>query len=188
MGIRKPALWTIPVVGIALVSTAFAAAPMRGDLDESQEDPPTGSPATGIGQCLIDTDTNTLFYHLSFTPRIQLALRLAEELGDRLHAMMDLSDGLGRDGARLARASGVGLALDGAALPRRADVDWRSAVGDGEDYELLFTATGEVPPLADGIAITKIGRVVTAGRTGRVMLDIEGQTHAIDEMGWQHQS
>ncbi|NND85628.1 MAG: thiamine-monophosphate kinase, partial [Acidimicrobiia bacterium] len=75
-------------------------------------------------------------HHLTFTPRLQTALALAEALGPRLHAMMDLSDGLGRDACRLAEASGVSLDLGASELPRRDDATWTEAVGDGEDYEL----------------------------------------------------
>jgi hypothetical protein len=36
-------------------------------MDGSQEVPPSGSPAVGLGQTLIDTNTNTLFYHISYS-------------------------------------------------------------------------------------------------------------------------
>jgi thiamine-monophosphate kinase len=52
--------------------------------------------------------------------------------------MMDLSDGLGADLPRLALASGCGYRLDRAALPLRAGCTVEQALGDGEDYELLF--------------------------------------------------
>jgi thiamine-monophosphate kinase len=52
--------------------------------------------------------------------------------------MMDLSDGLGADLPRLAKASGVGFAIEMENLPlaRGAKVD--NAISEGEDYELLF--------------------------------------------------
>jgi thiamine-monophosphate kinase len=53
--------------------------------------------------------------------------------------MMDLSDGLAKDLPRLARASGCSFQLDAAALPARAGCDAASAIGDGEDYELLLS-------------------------------------------------
>jgi thiamine-monophosphate kinase len=55
-----------------------------------------------------------------------------------IHAMMDLSDGLGTDLPRLARASGVGFEIDPKNLPvaRGAKID--HAISEGEDYELLF--------------------------------------------------
>lgn len=58
-------------------------------------------------------------------------------------AMMDLSDGLGLDARRLADASGVTLALDGATLGE----DVGRALGGGEDHGLLATfPAGALPP------------------------------------------
>ena len=53
--------------------------------------------------------------------------------------MMDLSDGLGADLPRLARASGVGFEVDEAALPLNRGCTPKQAISDGEDYELLFS-------------------------------------------------
>jgi thiamine-monophosphate kinase len=53
--------------------------------------------------------------------------------------MMDLSDGLGADLPRLARASGVGFEVDETALPLNPGCTPRQAISDGEDYELLFS-------------------------------------------------
>jgi thiamine-monophosphate kinase len=52
--------------------------------------------------------------------------------------MMDLSDGLGADLPRLAKASRVGFAIEMENLPlaRGAKID--NAISQGEDYELLF--------------------------------------------------
>ena len=78
--------------------------------------------------------------HLRFTPRLPEGLWLAEQ--GIPSAMMDLSDGLGADLPRLARASGLSFRIDPHALPRHARCTPGQAVNDGEDYELLFT----VPP------------------------------------------
>ena len=74
--------------------------------------------------------------HLRFVPRIAEARWLTEHF--RLHAMMDLSDGLGTDLPRLARASGVGFELDESAVPLNRGCTREQAISDGEDYELLF--------------------------------------------------
>jgi thiamine-monophosphate kinase len=57
--------------------------------------------------------------------------------------MMDLSDGLGADLPRLARASGVGFEVDEAALPLNRGCTIRQAISDGEDYELLFAISAK---------------------------------------------
>jgi thiamine-monophosphate kinase len=55
--------------------------------------------------------------------------------------MMDLSDGLGADLPRLAKASGLGFEIDESALPRNRGCSLTEAINDGEDYELLFAAS-----------------------------------------------
>jgi thiamine-monophosphate kinase len=74
--------------------------------------------------------------HLKFIPRIVESRWLTENFP--IHAMMDLSDGLGTDLPRLARASGVGFEIDERALPLNQRCTIREAISDGEDYELLF--------------------------------------------------
>jgi thiamine-monophosphate kinase len=74
--------------------------------------------------------------HLRFVPRIEESRWLTRIFP--VHAMIDLSDGLGADLPRLARASKVGFKIDMNNLPlsRGAKID--NAISDGEDYELLF--------------------------------------------------
>jgi thiamine-monophosphate kinase len=74
--------------------------------------------------------------HLKFIPRIEEARWLTAHF--RIHAMMDLSDGLGADLPRLAAASGVGFEIEPKALPRTRGCSIQQAINDGEDYELLF--------------------------------------------------
>lgn len=74
--------------------------------------------------------------HLQFVPRILESRWLTKNFP--IHAMMDLSDGLGADLPRLARASGVGFLVDEAALPLNPGCTTEQAISDGEDYELLF--------------------------------------------------
>jgi thiamine-monophosphate kinase len=74
--------------------------------------------------------------HLKFVPRIAESRWLTENF--RVNAMMDLSDGLGADLPRLARAGGLTFEVDEAALPRNRGCTVAQAISDGEDYELLF--------------------------------------------------
>jgi thiamine-monophosphate kinase len=75
--------------------------------------------------------------HLKFEPRLPEGQWLASR--NYATSMMDLSDGLGKDLPRLARASGVSFSVDPSWLPRHRGVTPEQAVNDGEDYELLFT-------------------------------------------------
>jgi len=72
--------------------------------------------------------------HLDFTPRLEEARWLTRHF--RLRAMMDVSDGLGKDLPRLARASGCGCVLE--TVPCTPGCSREAALGDGEDFELLF--------------------------------------------------
>jgi thiamine-monophosphate kinase len=75
--------------------------------------------------------------HLFFEPRLAEGQWLAQK--KIATALMDLSDGLGADLPRLARASHVGFALDSTSIPRAPGATLAAALNDGEDYELLFT-------------------------------------------------
>jgi thiamine-monophosphate kinase len=75
--------------------------------------------------------------HLHFEPRLAEGQWLAKK--KFATAMMDLSDGLGADLPRLAAASRVSFHLAADAIPRAPKASLRAAIGDGEDYELLFT-------------------------------------------------
>ncbi len=76
-------------------------------------------------------------HHLTFQPRLAEGQWLAEQ--SIPSAMMDLSDGLGKDLPRLARSSGVSFLLQKELLPLRPGSSPSQAANDGEDYELIFT-------------------------------------------------
>lgn len=121
-------------------------------------------------------------HHLTFTPRLAEAAALCESLGPRLHAMIDLSDGLGRDAARVALASGVRLEFDARLLPLTPGLtDPAAACADGEDYELLFTAPDLHVPGAH-----RIGRVLPG--SGTVLRTISGAEIDLAHLGWDHAS
>ena len=76
--------------------------------------------------------------HLSFVPRLKAARYLVRRF--KVHAMMDLSDGLARDLGRMCRASGLGAILDEERIPvHRSGRSRAAALHDGEDFELLFS-------------------------------------------------
>ena len=137
-------------------------------------------------------DEKGLGHHLTFTPRIREAIALAERLGDHLHAMIDISDGLGRDASHIAAMSGVRIEIEASAIPCRAGSSWEDAVTDGEDYELLFTSDIEPPKAALGTPVRRIGTVVERsndeGESGKVIVAEGDHRTAVDERGWQHGS
>ena len=116
--------------------------------------------------------------HLYPEPRLELGAWLAKR---RLaSAMMDLSDGLSSDLARLCEASGVGAKIEAARVPvaRAAGIAdaqaLHAALHGGDDYELLFTVAARnqrhVPLRASGVPLTPIG-VITRERKVLLITD-----------------
>lgn len=112
--------------------------------------------------------------------------RLAEgqALAPLVTAMMDVSDGLLLDAWRMAEASEVSLAIDGAAVPIAAPEPRRlDALRWGDDYELLFTLPAGVEP---PIPAARIGAVESRGF---VPLFLDGEPIANSEgLGWEHEA
>lgn len=105
-------------------------------------------------------------------------------------AMMDVSDGLLRDGARLARASGVHLDLDRqalsadraglAAVAQACDADplaW--VLTGGEDHGLLAT----FPP---GTPLPPPFRTIGTVSAGAPQVTYGGAPPAVQRTGWDH--
>jgi thiamine-monophosphate kinase len=119
--------------------------------------------------------------HLNFTPRVTEARWLTAAVP--LHAMMDLSDGLAADLPRLAKASGVGFDVDLEAVPRTRGSGIPEAIGDGEDFELLFAVSARSARKLEmnwrkrfpKLALTCIGRL--HGEKGRGTLPGNGWDH-----------
>ncbi len=197
--------WDCPLIGGDIASCSGAKDPMVLTVTVVGEAHPTRGPVrrrdaavgdnvyvTGALGASFETASG-LGRHLTFEPRITAARALAETLGQQLHAMMDISDGLGRDAGRIARASGVRLALDAASFPCAPAADWQAALRDGEDYELLFCAAGPVPDhLPDGrggtIPVTRVGVVTRADcHPNCLVRDPAGIVFDASESGWNHE-
>jgi thiamine-monophosphate kinase len=115
--------------------------------------------------------------HLNFEPRLAEAQWL--NANHRVHAMIDLSDGLAGDLRHVLAASGCGAELLGKMIPVSAAARRKTrtessakppllaALTDGEDFELLFTvAAVDAVAIKDGwarqfpeVRLTCIGRI-----------------------------
>ena len=103
--------------------------------------------------------------HLNFVPRIVESRWLTRHFS--VHAMMDISDGLGVDLPRLALASKLGYSIDREKLPLNPGCTIENALSDGEDYELLFAAAPRQGKELEKrwrkkfpkLALTRIGRL-----------------------------
>ncbi len=136
--------WDGPLV---ISVTAVAEVGSRGPLRRDGARPSDAILVTGA------FGGSILGKHFDFEPRIEEALLLHERY--RVHAGMDVSDGLSLDLSRLCAVSGCGAVLDLEAVPiadaarqlaaERADgaTPLDHALTDGEDFELLLAAPPE---------------------------------------------
>lgn len=105
-----------------------------------------------------------------------------QALAPLVTAMMDVSDGLLLDAARLARASGTTLAVDRTAVPIATPEDRRDeALRWGDDYQLLFTASAAATL---PVPAYRIGKVISA-TSAPILLDGAALTEA-DNLGYEH--
>jgi thiamine-monophosphate kinase len=139
--------------------------------------------------------------HLDFAPRLDEARWLAEHFP--IHALMDLSDGLGGDLRHILNASKVGAQILKSAVPvsRAAILRARggdttkpafvAALTDGEDFELVFTlASKDAVKLVDAwkkkfpeLKLSCVGKIV-AGE-GILIRDKLG-AHTFNADGYAH--
>lgn len=133
--------------------------------------------------------------HLDFVPRLAEAAELQKRA--KLHAMIDISDGLAADLHHILDESQVGAKLNASDIPisaaAAASRDNRTslehALEDGEDFELLLTlspgdgqALLQTPPFAT--RLTHIGEI-TQGR-GCQLIDRNGTAVELPPRGWKH--
>lgn len=125
-------------------------------------------------------------HHHRFIPRLAEGEWLARR--PEVRAMMDISDGLAKDLHALTPA-GAAPALDAGSLPLRRGADVRSALTDGEDYELVFALSARTDFDAFHRAwrrafqrtrLTEIGRLVRRGALPA------GALNLADFRGYEH--
>jgi thiamine-monophosphate kinase len=136
--------------------------------------------------------------HLMPLPRVPEA-RAAVATG-AIHAMMDLSDGLGADLPKLCRASNVGALIYSDELPISADLNdaanmlgmnpFELSAGGGEDFELLMAVYPE-----DADMVKEAIESQTRSRVTRIGEIVEGDSiHVVSpdgglkplSRGWEH--
>lgn len=130
----------------------------------------TGTLGTAaLGLAVLQKGRNLRRSHVAFPafcypqPRLGIGRYLCRQ--KLASAMMDVSDGLSIDLARLCEASGVGACIVEAALPRLEQTALRHALHGGEDLELLFTVPPErsrrLPRRLGTVPLTRIGKITS---------------------------
>jgi thiamine-monophosphate kinase len=133
--------------------------------------------------------------HLHFTPRVREAQALHGTA--RLHALIDISDGVASDVRHLLRGDELGCVIDAVAVPIHPDVDrelaaderLRRALCDGEDFELLLAvAPGDGAGLLHNpppdIQLWRIGEITGDGQ--RLLRAGDGSVQPLISGGWEH--
>ena len=181
---------TSPTPGSPAGQLGWGGAVREGSLSE----PP--AVAGGPGRSEEDSIQTLLLRHLRPHPRVGWGIVLGEE---RLaSAMIDISDGLSSDLARLCRESNVGALIQSAQLPidkdviklcgRRALDPLALALHGGEDFELLFTVQPEnaarLPKRVDGVVISCIGEITN--EAGQIRIAEKNRVWDLEAQGFEH--
>lgn len=149
----------------------------------------------------VNEDTLTqsaLRAHLTPAPRVAFGRRIGER--GLAHSMIDLSDGLAQDLSRVCEDSAAAAIVDFNSVPlanevglitKEPEAAFEFAVRGGEDFELLFTASGddevELFEIAArcGVTISRIGEIVPADQD-RLLLRHSGQVKPLSIHGFDH--
>lgn len=124
--------------------------------------------------------------HLDAYRRPRPLLAEGRALAPHVSAMMDVSDGLLIDAARMAEASGCAVTIELGVVPYAGGADTNrstriAAVAAGDDYQLLFAlAPDRDPP----VPATRIGSFSTG--IGLTLSDQGAPVALPATLGWQH--
>jgi thiamine-monophosphate kinase len=199
-------------LGVREVANAFDTAIIGGDtnswdgplvinvalLGEAVPPGPVRRSGAKVGDVLMATGAfggSILGKHLDFTPRVREALALHAAV--ELHALIDVSDGLAADVWHICEESKCGAVLRAEAVPldpaafRMNDAisPLDHALGDGEDFELVFAVTPAdarrllAAPPVPGVPLTVIGEIVEQG----LWLEQDGRRRPLPPKGYVHE-
>jgi len=110
-------------------------------------------------------------------------------LSQGAHAGMDLSDGLARDGARLALASGLDLVLDVAQLPplpAGVELDVEGRLAGGEEHELLALVPPDLAERFMARGFTRLGHAESPGNTPAIRFVRKGIPVDLEPRPYEH--
>lgn len=120
--------------------------------------------------------------HLNAYNRPQPLIDEGRTLAPHVTAIMDISDGLLLDSARMAKASGVCFDIDASSVPVADSERAMECMSWGDDYQLLFTLpTSEQPP----VEAERIGAVRPAESEHHLLLNGNPPPQGT-RLGYQH--
>jgi thiamine-monophosphate kinase len=184
--------------GLQLLTSDTSPFPPRGA-------PPLSPPSRGELKGGVSSRADSMHgvlidKHLSPQPRINEARFLVENF--RIHAMIDVSDGLASEINHICKQSNVGAFLNADEIPIDSatqeaadffkDKPLNYALRGGEDFELLFTAPEEIANELQkkfrekfGFECSKIG-VIKEQADGIILEDTDGKQVPIPAEGYEH--
>ncbi|MFW5775104.1 MAG: thiamine-phosphate kinase [Chitinivibrionales bacterium] len=135
--------------------------------------------------------------HIHPPARVALGRMLASD--SRVHAAIDISDGVAKESRTIASESGLGIELtlkechtsyQMRQLAHELQVNWYQwMLGGGEDYELLFAADPSFDPqilsLPAAVPCFRIGHCVKTG-PNLIVRGCSGDIVDVDSGGWDH--
>ena len=124
------------------------------------------------------------------SPRIKEARAILKMA--KVNAMIDISDGLGKDLHAITRSSNTGAIINAESIPVSPGANMELALTGGEDYELLLTVPGDnkelllsTIPAETGTALTCIGEIAEHN-TGVLIRNKNGETVPLSPGGYEH--
>jgi len=170
---------------------------------------PVGASATGLKLLLDGARVNeneeslaqsALRAHLKPAPRVPFGRRVGER--GLAHSMIDVSDGLTQDLARICEESAAAAIIDFDSVPvanevglisKAPEAAFEFAVRGGEDFELLLTASGDddaelfETAARCGLRLSRIGEIVPARQTRPgLLLRRDGEVKPLSISGFDH--
>jgi len=127
--------------------------------------------ASAAGLALLQQGLKPSEYLMSKHMTPQSRMDICSRLAPLVHAMIDISDGLGAEIGHICKASGVGAEIAADRIPIHAEVHAAArmlnadplgwAIGGGEDFELLFSIPAErmAKLAAEGVSLFEIGTI-----------------------------
>jgi len=156
--------------------------------------PPVKRSTAQPGDCICVTGAlggSIIKKHLEFTPRVEEALKITALA--KINSMMDITDGLSTDLARICSQSDVGAVVEAEDIPIAPDAKktsgpLSSALHAGEDFELLFTLeNSEYKKLIKNWPLqTPITRIGTITEQKNILINIDGKDQPLTPQGYDH--
>ncbi len=168
---------SLPSAGVAATLTILGEAPSGGAITRDGARVGDYLYVTGkIGNSFLSGR------HLDIEPRLKEGQYLAQR--HLASAMLDVSDGLLLDAARLAAASHVALQIEPEKVPLFPGARAPEAWSEGEDYELIFTSPEKLETLGKTLVpICCWGRCVAGDGE---LLDKTGKPFQSERLGYEH--